>query len=277
MVIQDLTEDEFRNFQELIYSKSGIRVPATKRTLLSNRIRRRLKAGEFSDFESYYRHVISPWGQGEIEGFLDAVTTNETSFFRTEKHFEWFQTEFITEMIHQARRDMHPKQIRVWSAACSSGEEPYSLAICLARNSLRLRGWSLKVVGTDISEQMLKQARKGVYRDRSLKSLDGTQRRRYFKESSDGYCQIQSAPRDLVEFHFHNLMKPMHLPPFDCIFLRNVMIYFDRDSKQKVVHHLVKSLDVGGYLVLGPSEGVFDMLGMLKKHSPFLYQKLPPQ
>lgn len=274
MTTQQLTSSEFRRFQEFIYQNSGIRVPDTRKTLLSNRIRRRLKAGSFADFRTYYEYLTSQSGQEELEEFLDVVTTNETFFFRTRKHFEWFGSEFISEMIQRARRGERPKSLRVWSAACSTGEEPYSLAICLLQNQLRLRDWTLEIVGTDLSRQVLQDAQAGLYRERSMEQLTDAQRRRYFRRSKDSdHWQIRSNAADLVRFQRHNLTQRLHLPPFDCIFIRNVLIYFDRDSRQTVVEQLVRALNPGGYLVTGPSEGIFDMLGMLTRRSSFLYQK----
>lgn len=274
MTPQQLTSSEFRRFQEFIYQACGIRIPDSRRTLLSNRIRRRLKAGDFPDFRTYYEYLTSRGGQQELPEFLDVVTTNETFFFRTQKHFEWFGSEFISEMIQQARGGTRLKSLRVWSAACSTGEEPYSLAICLVQNQLRLRDWKLEVIGTDLSQQALQEAQAGLYRERSMELLTDTQRRRYFTRSKDtNQWKIRSNAQDLVRFYAHNLTRPFQHPPFDCIFIRNVLIYFDRDSRQTVVDHLVRSLNRGGYLVVGPSEGIYDMLGTLTKRSSFLYQK----
>ena len=268
----ELTADEFRKFQEFIYKSSGIRTSDTKLTLLSNRIRRRLEARKLATFQAYYQFLTSPAGKEELEAFLDAITTNETFFFRTEKHFEWFETEFISEMIRRPRPTLQKPSLRIWSAACSTGEEPYSLAICLAKNQLRLSDWTLEIVGTDISEQALQSARAGVYSQRAIELVQEVHRRRYFLPTDTSW-QIRPAVKELVRFQSHNLMLPIRLPPFDCIFLRNVLIYFDRDSKRKVIENLVKALNPQGYLVVGPSEGIFDMLEMLTKRSMFLYQK----
>src|SRR5580765_5307905 len=132
---------------------------ASKVTLVSNRIRRRWRAGSFADFDTYYRHLTSRAGSGELEQFLDAVTTNETHFFRTPAHFEWFKGDFLTEAILDQRKSGRESVLRVWSAACSTGEEPYSLAICASENSLRLKNWKVSIIGTDISEAVLKEAR----------------------------------------------------------------------------------------------------------------------
>lgn len=269
-----LTEQQFDRFRDFIYRHSGIRMDATKITLVSNRIRRRLKAGGLDDFDSYYRHLTSPQGAGELEHFLDAITTNETHFFRTAAHFQWFKQDFLGELVSRRLRDEHPASLRVWSAACSTGEEPYSLAICVAENLLRLRGWKISILGTDISEAALKDARTAAYRERALEEISPVQLRRYFDEvPASGTWQVRESVRNLVEFRRHNLMERLKQPAFDCIFIRNVLIYFDRESKRVVVRNLIDSLARGGYLVVGPSEGIYDMLEPLEKKSTFLYRK----
>ena len=247
---------------------------ATKLALVSNRIGRRLRAGNFADFATYYRHLTSPQGAGEVEHFLDAITTNETHFFRTPAHFAWFGREFLSEVVLRQRRGEHPASLRLWSAACSTGEEAYSLAIGAAENALRLKNWQVSILGTDISEAVLKVARQAVYRQRALQEVTAVQLKRYFDVLSDKQSwQVRPVVSERVEFRRHNLMEPLRLPPFDCIFIRNVLIYFDRDSKQVVIRNLIGALARGGYLVVGPSEGVYDMLDPLVKKSTFLYQK----
>jgi chemotaxis protein methyltransferase CheR len=271
---EKLSQPQFDRFRDFIYRQSGIRMDATKITLVSNRIRRRLRAGDFADFDTYYQHLISPQGAGELEQFLDAITTNETHFFRTPAHFEWFRGDFLSDVILKQRRGERQSHLRVWSAACSTGEEPYSLAICTAENSLRLKDWKISVVGTDISEAVLKEARQAVYRQRSLEEVTPVQLKRYFDTQADGQSwQVRPAVKELVEFRRHNLMEPLRLPPFDCVFIRNVLIYFDRDSKRAVISNLIGALTRGGYLVVGPSEGVYDMLEPLVKKATYLYQK----
>lgn len=271
--LKELTSTEFRSFQEFIYKMSGIRIPDSKRTLLSNRVRRRLRAGGFNDFQSYFIHLTSTLAPSELTSFLDAVTTNETFFFRTEKHFDWFSSEFINEKVRQARNGQRRQQLRIWSAACSTGEEPYSIAICLAENQLRLRDWKLEIVATDLSEESLESARRGIYKERALESLDDKRRRHFTKLKDEPTWQIKSGLREMVTFRRHNLMTPLPGAKFDCIFIRNVLIYFDRQSKRKVVENLLGAMAEGGYLVVGPSEGIYDMLQELTKHSTFLYQK----
>lgn len=269
-----LTTRQFEKFRDFIYGQSGIRMEMTKITLVTNRLRSRLKAHNLNDFDEYYRLLTSPRGSEELACFLDAVTTNETSFFRTPLHFEWFQGEFLRELASQVRKGLHPREIRVWSAACSTGEEPYSLAICLHENRLFWRDWSATILGTDISEAALLHARRAIYKVRSLEGMESRRLTRHFQPLAEGEMfEIRPPIRELVEFRRHNLLTPLALPPFDCIFLRNVMIYFDRDSRRAAIEHLIHSLAKGGYLVVGPSEGIFDMLDPLLKKSTFLYQK----
>jgi len=273
MNVERLTPKQFELFQKFIYERSGIKIEISKVTLVSNRIRRRLNAATHPDFDSYYRFLTSKTGEHEIEDFLDAITTNETSFFRTMTNFEWLKNDYVKELLKDKSEGKRAPALRVWSAACSSGEEPYSIAMCLSELSVPLRGWQIDILGTDISETTLKLARKGVYRNRTMQSLDEAKIRRYFSEESPDHYKLRPLIAEMVRFKNHNLMQLLHEQPFDCIWLRNVLIYFDRDSKAKVIDNLVRSLARGGYLVVGPSEGVYDMLGMLQKRGTFLYQK----
>ncbi len=269
-----LSPRQFELFRDFIYRHSGIRVDAAKVTLASNRIRRRLRACQLDDFESYYQYLNSPAGTGELELFLDAVTTNETHFFRTPHHFEWFKDEFLSEFSLRPHTGTQPRKLRVWSAACSTGEEPYSVAICVQESAVKLRDCKATIVGTDISEAVLREARLGCYRKRSLEEVSEQRLKRHFEAAADGTTfTLRPQLREMVEFRRHNLMEPLRLAPFDCIFIRNVLIYFDRDSKLVVIKNLINLLTPGGYLVVGPSEGIYDMLHPLVKRSTFAYQK----
>lgn len=270
-----MTTQEFETFQALIFRQSGIRVPENKVLLLSNRIRRRLKAKELTDFQSYLRLLRAPGGQAEWEELLNVVTTNETSFFRTEKHFEWLQTEFLDDLRERHRQGQHAARARIWSAACSTGEEPYTIAMCLAESRHKLPDWKLEVYGTDLSQDVLTKARAAVFHEQAIADVPEKLRTKHFTFSSETSCwTAKPTLSSFVSIARHNLMEPSKERDFDCVFIRNVLIYFSRESKQVVIDHLVRSLAPGGYLVVGPSEGIFDMLGMLQKRSTFLYQKV---
>jgi chemotaxis protein methyltransferase CheR len=271
---EKLTTRQFEKFRDLIYRQSGIRMDLSKITLVSNRLRRRLKANQLADYDAYYRLVASPGGSSEMESFLDAVTTNETSFFRTPRDFEWFQNEFLREIVLRVRKGEHREPIRIWSAACSTGEEPYSLAICLHEHRFRWADCKATILGTDISVGALQTARDAIYKARSLEGMTANRLKRHFQSLPDGESyQLRDPIRELVEFRRHNLLNSLRHPPFDCIFLRNVMIYFDHDSRQRTVKQLLHSLAPRGYLVVGPSEGVFEMLAPLVKVATCVYQK----
>ncbi|MGI9518737.1 MAG: CheR family methyltransferase [Pirellulaceae bacterium] len=275
MSIELLNPNEFERFRGFIYRESGIRIGDGKISLLSNRIRRRLKACGLSDFGDYFRLLTSSQSSDELQYFLDAVTTNETFFFRTDSHFEWLRSEFLPGVAAQHRRGERGSSLRFWSAACASGAEPWSIAFCLADNQFRLGNWTLNIMGTDISEHEIEKAREAVYPTRMIESLSASHQRRYFATAGENQLAVRPRFRQWVEFATHNLMLPLDQPQFDCIFLCNVLIYFDAASKQTVLGHVTDSLAPGGYLVTGPSEGVFDLLHGYDKVAPMVYRKLP--
>jgi chemotaxis protein methyltransferase CheR len=271
--LERLTPQQFELFQKFIYSQCGIKIDLSKITLVSNRIRRRLQPSNCEDFDAYYRLIRSKAGKSELVDFFDAITTNETSFFRTSSNFEWLKNVYVPELLKEKSEGKRSPSLRIWSAACSSGEEPYSIAMCLSEESRIAREWKIEIVGTDISESSLKRAREALYTKRTMQELDASRISKYFSEESPNHYRLRSSITRMVTFAHHNLMEPFKEKPFDCIWIRNVLIYFDRVSKAKVIENLVRSLVSGGYLVVGPSEGIYDMLGMLQKRNTFLYQK----
>ena len=274
MDLTKLTPEEFERFRAFIYGETGIRLAEGKITLLSNRIRRRLRQLDIGSFEDYYNLLTQKKLPGELEHFIDAVTTNETHFFRTGGHFEWFTESFLPTIRTQAAEKKRSKSLRIWSAACSSGEELYTLAICLDEARHNFAGWDISLVGSDISETMIAAARKGIFPNRSLDQISGERRSRYFSQLPDktGWT-IRPRLITMCEFQRHNLLALMPGEKFDCIFIRNVFIYFDRESKQVAVQNLIHSLAPGGALVVGPADGIYDLLGDLNKKTIFLYEK----
>ena len=274
MDLTKLTPEEFERFRTFIYGETGIRLAEGKITLLSNRIRRRLRQLDIGSFEDYYNLLTQKKLPGELEHFIDAVTTNETHFFRTGGHFEWFTESFLPTIRTQAAETKRSKSLRIWSAACSSGEELYTLAICLDEARHNFAGWDISLVGSDISETMIAAARKGIFPNRSLDQTSDERRSRYFSQLPDktGWA-IRPRLITMCEFQRHNLLASMPGEKFDCIFIRNVFIYFDRESKQVAVQNLIRSLAPGGALVVGPADGIYDLLGELNKKTIFLYEK----
>jgi chemotaxis protein methyltransferase CheR len=270
----ELTDDEFEKFRALIYRVSGICIPPTKRVMVSNRLRRRLRATGIAGFSEYLTYLNSSGGNGEMPRFLDEITTNETYFDRDPHHFAWLAETFLPEVVQQARHRKHPKRLRIWSAACSTGEELYSIALRLMDFKPQLAGWTLTLLGTDLSGAALEAARAGVYDERALRILAPDRRARWFDHDPQAKrWTLKPEVRALASWKLHNLLTPLRDEPFDCIFIKNVLIYFDDHSKRTVVRHLIDSLAEGGFLVVGPTEGIYKMLDPLVRHKPWLYQK----
>ncbi len=275
MTPERLTPGQFEKFRQLVYAHSGIHIEPRKVSMLSNRIRRRVKACGCDSFDSYYRLLTSPHGTSELGGFLSAVTTNETFFFRTGKQFEWIKSHWIAEQIDRYRNGQRSNHLRILSAGCSDGAEAYSIAICVEENAYRLRDWTLEVLGTDISDDALQKARAAIFEPQSLEHVSERQRRRFFDPIEDGKrWRVSDSIRSNVSFQNHNLMNSFaRFGKFDCIFLRNVLIYFDQQAKRQALRHVINALSPQGHLVTGPSEGVYGLLDSLEKVSPLIYRK----
>ena len=270
-----LTEEQFKRFQALIYKHSGIRLDDRKQTLLRSRLQRRLRKIEMEDVDEYYRMVTTLNRKDELQALIDVVTTNETSFFRTETHFEWFSDSFLMDVVRDAKRNSRRKSLRLWSAACSVGAEPYTLLFCMHEKRAALNSWNIDLMASDLSTDTLATAKSGRFSKRLIDGLDEKLTKRFFREI-DGLqpeYEVRAEFIGKIDFFQHNLMDRLRKPPMDCIFLRNVLIYFDDQSKQKVIANIADALVPGGYLVIGPSEGIYGLDNPLTKISTFLYQK----
>ncbi|QDV36850.1 CheR family methyltransferase [Tautonia plasticadhaerens] len=272
---QDLLPDDlFESFRAMIYRATGIRIPETKRVMLSNRLRRRVVATGVGGFAEYFARLSAGVDRDEQARFIDAVTTRETYFFRDEHHFRWLAGRFAPELVERARRGRRERSMSIWSAASSGGEELYSALIALAEAHQPPSGWALHALGTDISDAALESARAASFGDRSLRSVTPEVLRRWFSaEGPPGRRSLREELRRRASFRRHNLLEPMRDGPFDCIFLKNVLIYFDPASKKVAVGHVLDAMAPGGYLVVGPTEGIFSMLDPLERVEGWLYRK----
>lgn len=270
-----VTDEQFKAFQKLIYQHSGIRLDDRKTTLLTTRLQRRLRKIAMDDVAAYLQIVSQPSGKGELQELLNVITTNETSFYRTTQHFDWFTETFLPEKLAQHAAQQRQPSLRIWSAACSIGAEPYTLVFCLDEFSRQFAQWDISIIASDLSSDSLATAKQARYTGRLIDSLDPPRVKKYFREISGVRNEHEILPkyRGQVEFFLHNLMHPMTRPKVDCIYLRNVLIYFDIASKKVVLKNMVDALAPGGYLVVGPSEGIYGFDHPLTKHSSFLYQK----
>jgi chemotaxis protein methyltransferase CheR len=271
----ELTTGEYHKYCALIYEVAGIRIADNKRIMVSNRVRRRLKATGIASFDEYFQMLTSKQGADEMPRFLDAITTNETYFFRDRHNYEWLEHEFIPEKLRHESHLKKRRSIRIWSAACSTGEEPYAIAIKLIAHRILLPQWHLTILGTDLSGAVLEAARAGSYDSRAMRLVEPSEKARCFNENLPaGRWEVKPEIRAMVQWKRHNLLQPLNEEPFDCIFLKNVLIYFDNESKRRVLQNVFALLAQDGFLVIGPTEGIHTMLDPLHKRKPWLYQKV---
>ena len=252
-----LSEETFVMLRDFIYSKTGIFFPEKKKYLLEGRLVKRLQVLKLGHFEDYLR--LLRYGQQkeyEFELLCNMVTINETFFFRNDAQIDAFQQKFAEEVI-EAKKACNNRTLRIWSAACSSGEEPYSLAMLyleyLKPQYPELR---IEIIGTDINTAVLDMARKAEYNQYAIRSTPKLYLNKYF-DQSNGVYRLRQEVKELVRFEYINLIdreKMRHMMHFDFIFCANVLIYFDEKAKIQVVGDLFDSLNRGGYLFIGFSE-----------------------
>jgi chemotaxis protein methyltransferase CheR len=273
--LAQVTDSELKKFADLIYDRTGIRVSPQKKTLLSNRLRRRLRQTEIDTFGEYFKHLKDLHSRHpEWDAFLQEITTHETYLFRDEAQWDWFRKVFLPEIAAEARSSKRGKKLRIWSAACSTGDEAYTMACCIASNLTNYSQWDVKILGTDIGIGAVEQAQTGVFGERAMRLVSADDRRRHFTQAKDANVwQAKPQLSKLVAFRQHNLMDPMREPPFDLVVLKNVLIYFDPTSKKKVIDNVRAAIRPGGLLLAGAAEGVADMVRDFGRIHPWLYRK----
>ncbi|WP_313952156.1 protein-glutamate O-methyltransferase [Accumulibacter sp.] len=263
-----ITDQEFALFQRLIYKIAGINLADSKKVLLVGRLQKRLRERQLDSFGDYYRLLDSGRHPDELQTMVDLLTTNETYFFREPRHFDFLRDEVLA-----TRRP--GERFRIWSAASSSGEEAYSMAMVIAE-SLPHASW--EVFASDISTRVLAAAREGRYPRNRNEGIPAACMRKYcLQESGAGSDSLLIAPviRQKVRFAQVNLTQSISpgIGSFDVIFLRNVLIYFDSETKRKVVANLLPRLLPGGYLVVGHSESLNGISDRLSAVRPTIYRK----
>jgi len=268
----------FQKFQALIYAETGIWLGSSKTALLCGRLFRRLRALEITSLESYYECVSGPDQQEERARMIDAITTNETRFYREPRQFEFLVQGVLPRWHANAERGLRPRRVRIWSAGCSSGEEPYTVAMLLARTFRAEEGWDVQLLATDISNRVLERARKGIYPiARAAELPDGLLRSFMLRGMAErqGEMKVRVEIQQMVDFRRLNLDQESELleGPFDAIFCRNVLIYFDAASKRRVVANLVRNLMADGYLFVGHAENLNSVSSQLRSLEPTIYVK----
>ena len=269
----ELADRDLATIVRLVYEKSGITLHAGKRALVSARLQKRLRHTGAATFRDYVKLLQSdPCGE-ELTAMLDAITTNHTSFFREPQHFHYLADVVLPPLRDRSR----VTPILGWSAACSTGEEPYSIALTAARVLGDDAGRRVRVLASDISTRAIARAGSGVYRADRLAELPRHLVLTYFQRAvgaPGGLLQVSPAVRQLVEFRRLNLLQPAPPgPPFDFIFCRNVMIYFDRAAQQRVIETLEARLARGGHLFVSHSEGLNGLRHGLTWVAPAIYRR----
>ncbi|RMH11837.1 MAG: protein-glutamate O-methyltransferase CheR [Planctomycetota bacterium] len=255
-----MTDQEFARLRDVIYKRSGIHFPDNKKYILESRLGHRLHELDLENFDQYIAFLtMGPYQVDEFQEMFNRITINETSFFRNEAQLQVFERQILPELL-EARKDL--KRIRIWSAACSTGEEPYTLAILVHRSlGVRLADWRIEILGTDISERALKVANGGIYTNYAMRSTSELIKRRYFTEEN-GQFRLSDEIREMVSFELHNLKDSMAAKrhgTWDIIFCRNVLIYFDDQMKRLVTNTFADVLAKDGTLFIGHSENIRDV------------------
>jgi len=273
--IVPLHEGEFRLIRDLIRDHCGIFFDEVSRFLLERRLSRRLRLHHLKDFRDYYRLLLyDKKKEEELSAVIDILTVNETFFFREQSQLKAFSDEILPE-VRETRKEK--KRLRIWSAGCSTGEEPYTIAMLILEYG-RLQGWDIDILGSDINQRVLTAARRGVYRKNSFRIAEQYFTHKYFAEE-DGSFVISEDVKRLVSFSCLNLLDPFKvrfMGQMDVIFCRNVLIYFDHAARKKVVDNFFDNLVEGGYLLLGHAESLMNIsTSFALKHlkNDLVYQK----
>lgn len=263
----ELTPKEFLLFKELIYREFGISLSEKKKTLVQTRLRKWVQRMSLPSFEALYRHLEA--NPHELVMLADAITTNVTSFFREES--QWL---FLEK--HIPKTYGSSKKIRIWSSACSSGQEPYTIAMFLLEILPDAASWDIKILATDLSYEILQKAQKGHYKAKELEGMPKKLLSRYFTKVSNELYAINEHVKSMVLFRSFNLVTGNYAifkRPIDIIFCRNVMIYFDKITQNKVIDTLLDLLPPKGLLLIGHSESITRNDGRIKSIAPSIYQR----
>ncbi|MFK7759278.1 MAG: protein-glutamate O-methyltransferase CheR [Phycisphaerales bacterium] len=272
-----MSTQQFERLSKTIYDRSGIHFPDTKKYILESRLSHRLKELDMEDFDQYIAYLtMGPYQMDEFQEMFNRITINETSFFRNDAQLSVFENEILPGLL-EARSST--KRLRIWSAACSTGEEPFTLAMQLDRSlGVRLNDWHIEILGTDISEKALAVAQKGVYNNYAVRSTPSLIKSRYFTEEGREF-RLNDTIRSMVNFERHNLKDRVAAKRhgvWDVIFCRNVLIYFDDEMKKNVVSMFSNQIAKDGTLFIGHSERIKDLTDdfqQLNIPQGFCYQK----
>ena len=270
----EFTKDDFDYLRQMVITRTGIVVPDEKMDMFYSRLARRVRKLELLSFKQYCDLIRNEKDGAEAAQLINAITTNLTSFFRESYHFDFLAESLIPDLIE---REPKRRRLSIWSAGCSTGEEPYSIAITLSQLGLVDRGWDIKILATDIDSNVLEHGVKGVYGLEQINVVPDRYVKAGFlrgKKGKSGKVSIKPNVRRMVEFMQLNLNSQWSLPEqMDMVFCRNVIIYFDKESKRALVNRIADNLKEGGYLFIGHSESLFRVSERFELVGKTIYRK----
>ncbi|MCM5557966.1 protein-glutamate O-methyltransferase CheR [Pleomorphomonas sp. JP5] len=266
------TLKEYRRLSAFIHGRTGITLPDHKINMVYSRLTRRLRELGFSAFAEYCDYYSSPEGEDEIEYLINALTTNLTRFFREKHHFDHLAENLLSDLSTDGINGR--TRLRIWSAGCSTGEEPYSIAMTYRETASSRVRCDTRILATDIDSSVVARGSSGRYGGQSVAELGKGRRYRHFNALSGGEWQVRPELRQLIAFKQLNLLDTWPMKgPFDAIFCRNVMIYFDNPTKARLVQRFADLLAPGGWLYIGHSETILDQKTVFRLRGPTIYQK----
>ena len=248
-----LNDSDFQKIRDLIYNESGIHFSDSNRTILESRLKERLKQLNLDSIQTYYTSLKS--NDGELKAFLDSVTTNLTRFFRNQAHYDTFINYVIPNLV-ELKRKRGEKKISIWSAGCSTGEEPYTNAMVLKEHLPP--DFQIDMTASDLSLKSLMKAKEGLYMKSRVNGIPDNYLNKYFTEEENGY-RIKPEIGNLIKFDYHNLKFGSNLRNLDIVFCRNVLIYFDEPAQKNVIDNFWNAMSPHSYLFIGHSESLFGM------------------
>lgn len=271
----EFTDQDFERLRELVYRHTGIRMADNRKDLIYGRLSRRLRALGLSSFRDYCRLIDRGDDPEELEAFRNAVTTNLTAFFREAHHFDYLAKELLPQL---AREKGAERKLRTWSAGCSSGEEPYTLAMVIHESLPDLPTWDVKILATDIDSNVLRKAEEGVYDIQAIQRVLGPRLKRWFLRGTgpfEGKARVKGELKALIDFRKMNLMEAWPMKgPFDFVFCRNVLIYFDKPTQQKLFDRFASVLVPQGHLFIGHSESPMELTDRFELIGRSIYRRV---
>ncbi|MDH4129855.1 MAG: protein-glutamate O-methyltransferase [Spirochaetota bacterium] len=274
-----LSNNDFKKLRDLVYKNSGINLQEDKMSLMSARLGSILRSRKINSYSDYYDLVQKDESGQELIILLDAMTTNQTYFFREINHFNFLKDNILPEII-EIKKKLHDNKISLWSSACSSGEEPYSMALTIKdyfTKNIQNINWTLNILATDLSTRMLKKAEAGIYHKNEFAKVQDHLIKQFFQYGVDqwkDYLRVKKDIRNIINFKRLNLLENWNqLGSFDIIFCRNVLIYFDRNSQEKLIYKFYNQLNPNGYLIIGHSESLFNVKHKFKYIKPTIFKK----